>query len=74
MSRTPQAIDGLRFNLPHTLACDAHFVSYFLQRMGLATLKAIAPSLIQGSVPEPVLNRLEMIVRAYDPCLSCATH
>lgn len=27
-----------------------------------------------AQVPEMVLNQLEMVVRAYDPCLSCATH
>ena len=27
-----------------------------------------------GAPDEETLNRLEMIVRAYDPCLSCATH
>lgn len=28
----------------------------------------------EGDVDEPALNNLEMIIRAYDPCLSCATH
>jgi NAD-reducing hydrogenase large subunit len=23
---------------------------------------------------EPLLNRIEVAIRAYDPCLSCATH
>jgi len=27
-----------------------------------------------GQVSEGLLNRVEMAVRAYDPCLSCATH
>ena len=27
-----------------------------------------------GQVNEGLLNRLEMLIRAYDPCLSCATH
>jgi len=27
-----------------------------------------------GEYDEELLNKLEMIVRAYDPCLSCATH
>jgi len=38
------------------------------------TLQEVAPVVIRGDVPEPALNQLEMIVRAYDPCLSCATH
>src|SRR5262249_56888608 len=25
-------------------------------------------------VPEPVLNRIEAGIRAFDPCLSCSTH
>lgn len=27
-----------------------------------------------GQVDEELLNRIEMVVRAYDPCISCATH
>ncbi len=27
-----------------------------------------------GPVTEGMLNRIEMVVRAYDPCLSCSTH
>ena len=27
-----------------------------------------------GVVTEGMLNRVEMVVRAYDPCLSCSTH
>jgi coenzyme F420-reducing hydrogenase alpha subunit len=38
------------------------------------TLRAVAPQTIHGEAPEAALNQLEMIVRAYDPCLSCATH
>ncbi|MHA2297888.1 MAG: Ni/Fe hydrogenase subunit alpha [Candidatus Hodarchaeales archaeon] len=30
--------------------------------------------IIDGNPAEGLLNRLEMIVRAYDPCFSCATH
>ena len=25
-------------------------------------------------ITEPMLNQVEMAIRAYDPCLSCATH
>ena len=28
----------------------------------------------QPSITEPLLNRIEVAIRAYDPCLSCATH
>ena len=27
-----------------------------------------------GNYDETILNKVEMAVRAYDPCLSCATH
>lgn len=38
-------------------------------------LKETASKLITNPNPdEAVLNKLEMIVRAYDPCLSCSTH
>jgi len=30
--------------------------------------------IVDGNPSEGLLNRLEMIVRAYDPCFSCATH
>lgn len=34
-----------------------------------------AKKLIHGdNVDESTLNRIEMVVRAYDPCVSCATH
>lgn len=40
-----------------------------------AALYETARRIIQQVPPEEsVLNELEMIVRAYDPCLSCATH
>jgi NAD-reducing hydrogenase large subunit len=28
----------------------------------------------QGKITNPMLNQIEIAVRAYDPCLSCATH
>jgi F420-non-reducing hydrogenase large subunit len=38
-------------------------------------LKQTASKLINGGEPdEKTLNKLEMVVRAYDPCLSCSTH
>jgi F420-non-reducing hydrogenase large subunit len=39
-----------------------------------ATLRAIAPRAVGAGDSEPALNQMEMVVRAYDPCLSCATH
>jgi F420-non-reducing hydrogenase large subunit len=40
------------------------------------SIKKAAQSLIKAGtiVTEGLLNRIEMAFRAYDPCLSCATH
>ncbi len=40
-----------------------------------ATVHEIAKEWISGpEIPEPVLNRIEAGIRAFDPCLSCSTH
>ena len=39
------------------------------------SVKQAATSLIKdGKYDEEILNKVEMAIRAYDPCLSCATH
>jgi len=39
------------------------------------SVKQAAKSLIKdGKYDQGILNRVEMAIRAYDPCLSCATH
>ncbi|MEO1069756.1 MAG: Ni/Fe hydrogenase subunit alpha [Cyanobacteria bacterium J06638_6] len=39
------------------------------------TISQIAHHYIHGSeIPEPLLNRVEAGIRAFDPCLSCSTH
>ena len=39
------------------------------------SVERAAKSLISGaSIPEGILNRVEMAFRAYDPCHGCATH
>jgi F420-non-reducing hydrogenase large subunit len=39
------------------------------------SVKQAAMSLIKdGKYDEGTLNMVEMAIRAYDPCLSCATH
>jgi F420-non-reducing hydrogenase large subunit len=39
------------------------------------SVKKAAQGLIKGqNVDEGLLNKVEMAFRAYDPCLSCATH
>jgi F420-non-reducing hydrogenase large subunit len=38
-------------------------------------LKNTAQKIINTATPEQgILNRMEMVIRAYDPCFSCATH
>ncbi len=39
-----------------------------------ASLKEGANSLLPEGSDEAILNRLEFVVRCYDPCLACATH
>jgi F420-non-reducing hydrogenase large subunit len=36
--------------------------------------KAAKGMIKDGNVNDGLLNRVEMAFRAYDPCLSCATH
>ncbi|MFH1231452.1 MAG: Ni/Fe hydrogenase subunit alpha [Planctomycetota bacterium] len=39
------------------------------------SVKQVATSLIKGGkYDQGLMNRVEMAIRAYDPCLSCATH
>lgn len=39
------------------------------------TVTQIARQYVRGStIPEPMLNRVEAGIRAFDPCLSCSTH
>jgi NAD-reducing hydrogenase large subunit len=38
-------------------------------------IRSVAREQLSGrEVTEPLLNNIEVAVRAYDPCLSCATH
>ena len=39
------------------------------------SVKQAATSLIKdGQYDQTILNEIEMTIRAYDPCLSCASH
>jgi len=39
------------------------------------SVEAVARPLVKdGVLPEAAANRIEMVIRAYDPCISCATH
>ncbi len=38
-------------------------------------IRQVARDKLSGQeIDEPLLNNIEVAVRAYDPCLSCATH
>jgi len=38
-------------------------------------VKKVAEQFFDGrAITEGLLNRIEVAIRAYDPCLSCATH
>jgi NAD-reducing hydrogenase large subunit len=39
------------------------------------SIRQVASNYLDGRhLTEPLLNQIEVAVRAYDPCLSCATH
>jgi F420-non-reducing hydrogenase large subunit len=40
----------------------------------LSIAKAARALLKQGQVTDEMLHMLEMVFRAYDPCMACATH
>ena len=44
------------------------------QAMNEAVRKVATQFLDGNEVTEPLLNHIEVAIRAYDPCLSCATH
>ncbi len=38
-------------------------------------IKMVAEKFVDGpEIPEGILNRIESVIRCYDPCLSCSTH
>jgi NAD-reducing hydrogenase large subunit len=40
-----------------------------------AGVKQVASHFVRGDrLTEPMLNRVEAVIRCYDPCLSCSTH
>jgi F420-non-reducing hydrogenase large subunit len=39
------------------------------------SIEGVARAVVKGgALPEAAANRIEMVIRAYDPCISCATH
>jgi NAD-reducing hydrogenase large subunit len=77
-------IEAPRGTLIHDYEVDAHdqitratlIVATTHNNEGInRSLQAVAASDLDGvEITEPLLNHLEVAIRAYDPCLSCATH
>ncbi len=44
------------------------------QAMNMAVRDVAEKVIKSGDIPESDLNKLEMAIRCYDPCLSCSTH
>ena len=42
--------------------------------INMSVKKAAMDLIKDGKYDQGILNRVEMAIRAYDPCLSCATH
>jgi NAD-reducing hydrogenase large subunit len=55
--------------------CDLVVSTTHNNRAMNESVLAVAREVFDGrELTEPMLNRIEVAVRAYDPCLSCATH
>jgi F420-non-reducing hydrogenase large subunit len=77
-------IEAPRGTLIHEYATDANgFITranlivgttHNLAPINMSVKKAACRLIAKGVVDEALLNRIEMVVRAYDPCFSCATH
>ena len=56
-------------------ACDLIVSTTHNNRAMNESVLAVARETFDGrELSEPMLNRIEVAIRAYDPCLSCATH
>jgi NAD-reducing hydrogenase large subunit len=42
--------------------------------MDLSVAQVARAHIHKGEVDEGILNKIEMAIRCYDPCLSCSTH
>ena len=45
-----------------------------VRSLDASVLDAVVGSTYDGSLPDDVFRRMELGIRAHDPCLSCATH
>ena len=42
--------------------------------INMSIMKAAKDLIKGGKYDQGILNKIEMVIRPYDPCLSCATH
>ncbi len=42
--------------------------------MNQGILQAAQHYIVDGTLHEGLLNRIEAVIRAFDPCLACSTH
>ncbi len=45
-----------------------------VRSLDAAVLDAVSGAAYEGALPDDVFRRMELGIRAHDPCLSCATH
>ena len=77
-------LEAPRGTLIHDYECDADglvrkanlIVSTTNNNQAMnASIREVAKRYLDGrQLTEPLLNQIEVAIRAYDPCLSCATH
>jgi F420-non-reducing hydrogenase large subunit len=42
--------------------------------INMSVKRAAIDNIKEGKYDQGILNKVEMAIRAYDPCMSCATH
>jgi F420-non-reducing hydrogenase large subunit len=82
--RAVAAVEAPRGTLIHDYECDAQGLitavniivgtTHNNAAMNMSVKKAAQEVIKGGQYDQGALNRIEMVVRAHDPCLSCATH
>jgi F420-non-reducing hydrogenase large subunit len=82
--RSVASVEAPRGTLIHDYECDAQGLitavnlivgtTHNNAAMNMSVKKAAREVIKGGAYDQGSLNRIEMAIRAYDPCLSCATH
>jgi F420-non-reducing hydrogenase large subunit len=78
------SVEAPRGTLIHDYECDANGLvtkvnlivgtTHNNAAINLSVHQAAREFIKEGKYDQGILNRVEMAIRAYDPCLSCATH